>query len=213
MAGKAINKGAWAVWLSLMALSSVAVALVSYRYLIPGAPGAGPNVLANHFTHLGVLTVHAGFAATALLLGPFQFIAALRRRRPKLHRTMGTIYVIACLCGGFAGLFLAAGTTAGPVAIGGFGLLAGAWFFATAQAWRYARAWNFAAHRRWMIRSFAMTFAAVTLRIYIPISMMLHLPFAEAYPAIAWLAWVPNLIVAELYLSATQPKTSRAAAA
>ena len=56
-----------------------------------------------------------------------------------------------------------------------------------------------------MIRSWSLTFAAVTLRIYIPVSVVLGIRFELAYPAIAWLAWVPNLLVAELYLRATAP--------
>ena len=51
-----------------------------------------------------------------------------------------------------------------------------------------------------MIRSFALTFGAVLLRVYIPISQMMGIEFMTAYRAIAWLAWVPNLIVAELYI-------------
>jgi len=59
-----------------------------------------------------------------------------------------------------------------------------------------------------MIRSFALTFAAVTLRLYLPISAMLSIPFEEAYRAISFLCWVPNLALAELYLASctkTQP--------
>ena len=201
-----MNRLALQLWLWLMALGAVGIALVSYRYLIPGAPGGGPQILANRFTHLGALTVHAGFAATALLLGPFQFVAGLRARRPSLHRRMGTIYVCCCLIAGSAGFVLALGTTAGPVAMAGFGLLAPIWIFTTAQAWRSAKARDFAAHRRWMIRSFSLTFAAVTLRVYLPIAFAAHLSYALAYPAIAWLAWVPNLIVAQLYIAQTMPR-------
>jgi len=52
-----------------------------------------------------------------------------------------------------------------------------------------------------MIRSFALTLAAVTLRIYLPIGIMLtHGDLNTPYRAIAWLCWVPNILVAELYL-------------
>ena len=51
-----------------------------------------------------------------------------------------------------------------------------------------------------MIRSFAMTFSAVTLRIYMPLAGVLGFDLMRAYPAIAWLCWVPNAILAELYL-------------
>jgi Predicted membrane protein (DUF2306) len=48
-----------------------------------------------------------------------------------------------------------------------------------------------------MIRSYSLTFAAVTLRIYLPVALASGVPFEIAYPAIAWLCWVPNLFVAE----------------
>ena len=57
-------------------------------------------------------------------------------------------------------------------------------------------------HRNWMIRNYSLTFAAVTLRIWLPLFIVLfgieH--FELSYAIIAWLAWVPNLIVAELFI-------------
>jgi hypothetical protein len=56
-------------------------------------------------------------------------------------------------------------------------------------------------HRRWMIRNYSLTFAAVTLRLWIPILMVAGNDFPSTYTTVAWLAWVPNLIVAELIAS------------
>jgi hypothetical protein len=56
-------------------------------------------------------------------------------------------------------------------------------------------------HRAWMIRNFALTTAAVTLRIYLPVSMLAGIPFGIAYPVVAWLCWLPNLFAA-LHLTA-----------
>ena len=148
-----------------------------------------------------MLTVHAGFAATALLIGGFQFVGAIRRRWPRVHRWIGTIYVCACLAGGAAGLVLAFGSTTGPISTAGFGTLAVLWIGTTGQAWRLARARDFSRHERWMVRSFALTLAAVTLRLYLPISMMLKLDGDTAYRAISFLCWVPNLAIAELLLA------------
>ncbi len=53
-----------------------------------------------------------------------------------------------------------------------------------------------------MIRSFALTLAAVTLRLYRPLSSLLPVAYDDAYRAISFLCWVPNLIAAELRLSA-----------
>lgn len=190
---------AWAV----LAVLSVAVALFSYRYLGPPNVTLSPVVLANPAAR-PFLPLHAGGAATALLVGGFQFLPAVRRRRG-LHRGLGRVYAVCCLGSGAAGLVLAVGTRAGPVAAWGFGLLAVTWIYVTAQAWIAARARRFEDHRAWMIRSFALTFAAVTLRIYLPVSQVAGIPFMEAYPAIAWLAWVPNLLAVEAWMRS--PKT------
>lgn len=196
------------VRLGIVALLSVLVALVSYRYLLPEPPGASPNVMDNTYARLGVLTAHAGFAATALLIGPFQFVAGIRRRWPSVHRRMGTLYVIACIGGGAAGMVLATGVSTGPVAAAGFAGLAFAWLFTTFRAWRLARTKRFISHEQWMIRSFALTLAAVTLRLYLPIAAVAfpQYPFEQSYVAIAWLCWVPNLILAELLIAARRPR-------
>jgi uncharacterized membrane protein len=194
MTGKASTTSWW-----LLMLGSLFIAVFSYRYLAPH-PLIPPNIGTNLMMKPWIF-VHAGAASTALLLGPFQFIARLRAARPQVHRWMGRAYLVACLAGGVSGLLLAVGCTAGPIAQAGFGLLAVCWLAANVQAWRLALAGRYAEHRRWMVRSFAMTFAAVTLRLYLPIAPMLGYDFMPAYVAISWLAWVPNLVVAELYLN------------
>jgi uncharacterized membrane protein len=182
----------------LLALICLAVALFSARFLLPSpvmAEGMAPHLQARPVVFL----VHVAGGVTALALGAFQLVT-WRGPRRWWHRTAGRVYVVACLIGAVAGLGLAATSPSGPVAGAGFGLLALAWFSTTALAWRKAVTGDFAQHRRWMIRSLALTFAAVTLRIMIPLSMINGVDFAVAYPAIAFLCWIPNLIVAELWL-------------
>lgn len=61
-----------------------------------------------------------------------------------------------------------------------------------------------------MIRSWALTLAAVTLRLYLPLVMILDLSFLPWYRAISFLAWVPNLIAAELCLRRSgRPRNTR----
>lgn len=190
------NRLSFALW-SLAAVLSVGVAVFSYRF-IPRIGPMSPEILGNLYANPW-LTLHAAGAGTALLTGPFQFLPALRRRR-SVHRWVGRTYAASCLVGGAAGFALAFGTTAGPVAGLGFGLLAPAWIYTTTQGWRTARAGRFDEHRRWMIRSFALTFAAVTLRLYLPLGVIAGLTFEQIYVATAWISWIPNLLVAELYL-------------
>jgi hypothetical protein len=52
-----------------------------------------------------------------------------------------------------------------------------------------------------MIRSYALTLAAMMLRLYVPSAVVAGIPFESAYPLISWLCWVPNLIVAEWYVA------------
>lgn len=186
------------------------IALVSYRYLVDVRflPAVVSRNLffdlidSNLFRHPW-LSVHVAGAASALLVGPLQFLAGIRRHAPTLHHWLGRTYVVGCLLGGASGLVLAFGASTGPVSTAGFGLLAALWFLSTAHAWQMATQRRFERHRQWMIRSFSLTLSAVTLRIYL--GVMHVAPFVaydDAYRAVSFLCWVPNLILAELYLRA-----------
>lgn len=177
-------------------LLSLGVAAYSARYLLH-PPRTPQEALGNA---LGVpwLVVHVAGSVTALALGSLQFLPGLRRGGG--HRWIGRVYVVSCLVGGFAGLVLAPGSHAGPIAAVGFGALAVTWIAVNLLGWRAAMDRRFDDHRRWMIRSWALTLAAVTLRLYLPAVMILDWPFLPWYRAIAFLAWVPNLAIAELYL-------------
>ncbi len=199
------NRGLWA----LAAVLSAGVAIFSYRYL-PRVGPLAPNVMGNLFRRPW-LDVHVAGAATALLVGPLQFLPQLRARRRDLHRWLGRVYVAGCLTGGIGGLVMAFGATAGPIAGVGFGSLAVIWLFVTGQAWRAAVARRFDEHRAWMIRSFALTFGAVTLRLYLPILPLLGLSFLDSYRLTSFLAWIPNLIVAEFYLRGVSARRPRPA--
>ena len=147
------------------------------------------------------LRVHIAASGIAMILGAFQFLKVLRQKAPKVHRWTGRFYVAACVVGGMAGGTIALYSTAGPIAGWGFFMLAILWTPFTLLAWTSAMRRDFVAHERWMIRSFALTFAAVTLRLYLPVVGILDLDFLPAYRIIAWAAWVPNLIVAELWIA------------
>ena len=177
---------------------STAIALVSLRYFLPSIP-MPPNIAANGFRNPWLL-IHVAGAVTALLLGPAQFFPSLRARYPRQHRWTGRAYVLGCTAGGFSGLALAFGTSTGSVSTAGFGALAVAWLVTTLLGWQRAVQRRFDSHQAWMIRSFALTLAAVTLRLYLPIAAVLPVSEEASYQAISFLCWVPNLLFAELYL-------------
>ncbi|MSU25217.1 MAG: DUF2306 domain-containing protein [Opitutus sp.] len=160
-----------------------------------------PAMVAVFNAHRALITTHAVAASLALLLGPFQFLDRLRAARPRLHRTLGYLYLVPGVAvGGITGLLLSRYSFGGLVSHLGFGLLAVLWLFTGVMAVVAAKARRFADHRVWMIRNFALTFAAVTLRVYLPLGFASGLRFEDFYPAVAWLCWVPNLVFAEWWM-------------
>jgi uncharacterized membrane protein len=138
----------------------------------------------------------------ALALGLAQFLPHFRARWPGLHRWSGRIYALAVLTGGLSGLAMALGIIAErPVAGLGFGVLALLWLAVTANGVRLAIAGRIVEHRRWMIRSYALTLAAVTLRLMLPVMMLAGgMEYVQTTVFVAWACWVPNLILAEAWL-------------
>lgn len=191
-----------------MALLSIGVSLyaaVAYGILPLGAL-VHPDMKASFLAHAFAIRLHVFAAILALALGPLQFSARLRGRWPRAHRISGRIYLgIGVLAGGLAGLYAAQFAFGGAPARLGFTLLALAWLSTGWRAYTAIRAGDIAAHRAWMVRNFALTFAAVTLRIYLPFSMAAGAPFEAAYAVIAWACWVPNLAIAWLLTRPPRP--------
>ncbi len=133
----------------------------------------------------------------AMILGPFQFHKGLRDRHLKLHRWLGRFYLLGVLFGGLGGLYMSIFSFAGPAARLGFGILAVAWLFTAYKALTDIRQGRIDTHREWMIRNYALTFAAVTLRIYTRSFIGMGYLAPDFHHINAWLCWVPNIIVAE----------------
>lgn len=161
-------------------------------------PGARAPFLQNRFATMPVAAFsHLFGAAVALATGPFQHNIRIRSNSLRRHRWLGRTYVFGVLVGGIAAFVMALFSEGGLPTHVGFGLLAVLWLGTTARAYFSIRAGDQERHRQWMTRSFALTYAAVTLRIYLPLSQVVGIPFEPAYQTISWLCWVPNLIVAE----------------
>lgn len=176
----------------IMLLSSIAIAVYATRYFL-GPPDD------NHFSRYIVpLRLHIAGGMGALLAGPWQFHERLRARAINLHRWMGRFYLLEVGLGSIAGFRMAVVSEQGLPTHLGFGMLAVLWFFTGLQAYRMVRQGDIVAHRQWMIRNFALTLAAVTLRNYMPFMLaVLHWPFRATYITVSWLCWMPNLLVAE----------------
>jgi Predicted membrane protein (DUF2306) len=141
---------------------------------------------------------HIILGGIALLTGWVQFSAKLRLKYIFAHRTVGKIYIVAVLFSSIASIGLGFFATGGFIPSAGFICLGIVWFTATLLAYLKIKNGQTEQHRRFMIYSYAACFAAVTLRLWLPLLGMLFGDFIIAYSIVAWLCWVPNLLVAML---------------
>lgn len=183
-----------------MTFLSCVIAVGSYRFLILGLPLSFQDMLGHIENRQVAFLLHISLAPVALVVGSLQFLPRFRTKRSTFHRWAGRIYGVAVLIAGISGLVVAFGAEGGAVASVGFAMLAAIWLYATARGVVHARAREFVEHRRWMIRSFALTFAGVTLRLQLLGFALAGFEYTEASIYLAWICWVPNLIAAEWWL-------------
>ncbi len=178
--------------------SSLAVALyavVGYAFLTPGRT-VHPSMMAAYAAYPWRILIHVAASLVALAVGPFQFIPSLRRRRT-LHRTLGMIYFSMVFIGGISGLFTATIAQGGIISQLGFMVLALLWMYTAGRALRAVKLGDYTVHSEWAMRSFALTFAAVTIRAQLGIGFASGYAFEDFYWMLSWTCWIPNLIVAE----------------
>ncbi len=160
--------------------------------------------------HYTLLVVHVLTAAIALVLGPLQFVPAVRARR-RWHRRIGRAYLLAGVVpAGLAGIPVAL-LSGRPLTQIGLLVPAVGWLVTTGLAVRAVRRGDVEAHRSWMTRNYALTFLAVTARVLVPLMLLARIPFGAdpaslgaaataSIPLGQVLGWVLNLAVAEVVI-------------
>jgi uncharacterized membrane protein YozB (DUF420 family) len=150
---------------------------------------------------------HVLIAGVILIIGFFQVSDKFRNRFIRIHRILGFIYVFGVLIfSAPGGMVMAFFINRGPMVLSSFILQCSLWFYFTYQAFAEIRKRNMDGHKAMMYRSFALTLAAITLRVYIFFfSYNFNLAQPTSYATLAWLSWVPNLLIAE-YIIRRQKK-------
>jgi len=150
-----------------------------------------------------LLVAHIAAALPAILIGPFMFIEKLRRDHLDLHRSLGKIYVTGCMVSAITVLPLAMANVTPPAHIG-FTCMGLLWFTITFFAYSAAINRDIVAHRRWMMRSYAMTFAFIhvnlTYKGLLPYEMF-TMSGIQVFKSMV--SWQFNLLLVEIYLAAT----------
>jgi uncharacterized membrane protein len=146
--------------------------------------------------------IHIFGGMLALAIGPFQFVKWFRRKYMDLHRKLGKIYVSMILfVAAPTGLYMAFYANGGLYSTLGFICMSVLWFGTTWMAIQTIRNKKVDEHIKWMIRSYAVTFAAVSLRLWVPVcSLLLEMDHNFVIVLTAWISWFINLIVAEFII-------------
>ena len=210
----------WAAW-GVMAALAVGIALYSFPPYLPFFPGVErlplspaapipfvPDVqvipLNEGFPgiHGLIIAAHAVPAGVALLVGPFQFVRPLRRRYLNVHRWLGRVYLLSVALGSVTGLVAGLIAVTGFMAQAGFLLLVALWSYSGWMAYASIRKGQVQMHRVWMIRNFALTTAAIWLRLILVAggAAFPSLPFEDLYHFAIWGSVLGSLAVAEWFI-------------
>jgi uncharacterized membrane protein len=146
--------------------------------------------------------VHVITSTLCLLAGFTQFSKGLLNKFPGIHRFVGWIYIITVLAfSGPSGFIMSLFANGGLLSQTAFTTLSVLWMYFTYRAFYFAKTGNYSQHRKFMIRSYALTLSALTLRAWKFLIVLTIRPQPmDAYMLVAWIGWVPNLLFAEWYI-------------
>jgi hypothetical protein len=116
-----------------------------------------------------VLLPHLLPGLVALLAGPLQFSSRFRKRYPDVHRKIGRTYVGCVLVSAPFALLIPFVGPKDPFFTIGVICHASVWFTATLMAFLTARSRLMVDHKRWMMKSYALTFSFVLIRVLGPV--------------------------------------------
>ena len=186
---------------ALVVLGCLLLAFFASRYFTLDSESFFERQRAVYEDHKAWIIAHIAFMTVPTLLGPFQFLRAFRDKYRRVHRISGRLYIACAIAGALAGLYMSQYSASGTASDLGFAALAIGVLVTTSTALYMILNGRVQLHREWMTRSFALIFAAVTLRLYLA---PLEAAFGEhtGYAITAWLCWVPNILVAEWIIRA-----------
>ncbi|WP_270090192.1 DUF2306 domain-containing protein [Sphingobacterium sp. SYP-B4668] len=194
------------LWLLVFGYSFVLMGEITWRYryfdLEANFLLIKQTEISTHSWYKYAFYVHVCSAILTLLAGFTQFNISLLRHSPVWHRRLGYVYVIGVVF--FAapsGILIGLHANGGIWAQVAFVILGILWLLFTVLAFWTATKRNLKAHQKYMYRSFALTCSALTLRYWKVVLVYFFAPNPmDLYQVIAWLGWIPNLIVVEFIL-------------
>src|SRR5713226_2897983 len=207
------------LWTTVIFLAFIGIAVATRRSIVllrPGALSARNNPAAEldaAFADRRTLTLtHILPAMLFMILGPLQFVRGLRSKYPRVHRWCGRICLLTSAVIGISGLTLAFGKTIGGVDEKAAIMLFGSFFLiALAKGLWHALRREFAEHREWMIRGYAIGLAVATIRpimgtFFAAAMIRGHKPDPHEFFGTAfWIGFTLQMIAAEIWINYTRP--------
>lgn len=190
-------------WLLFFGYFFVLMLRITLRYLPFGTEVAFLQIKQTEVSgikaYLPVFYIHVYSAIFVLLAGFTQFNPKILAKFPKIHRVLGYLYAaIVLIFASPSGIFIGCLANGGLMAKTSFVILGVLWFWFTLKAVQFILKRKIKAHKRMMYRSFALATSAITLRLWKVILVYLFHPAPmDVYQIIAWLGWIPNLLIAE----------------
>ncbi|GJD00766.1 Membrane protein [Colletotrichum higginsianum IMI 349063] len=184
----------------LLAVPALWIVAHNVQYIF-GVPYMGdPEVMwATRRRLFGKLHILGG--GFAMFCGPLQFLGGLRRHYPAAHRWIGRVYNLGIAVGGANAFKMALAASCHPLGQIGFAVLAGIWLATCALGLLAVLQGDVEAHKHWMMRNYAATYAAVTLRVQMPLLMASGMLPYHAAAVAGWTSWIPNLVAAEWWIT------------
>ncbi len=191
-------------WLLFAALAyfTVLMLLITLQYIPVTTDAAFLQIKQSYINNslwFACFYIHVYTSMFALVAGFTQFWPLIIKQFKKIHRLTGYVYIVTVVfISGPASLVMGWYANGGLSSRIAFVLLGCLWIFFTAKAWERAIKGDFTAHRKYMIRSYALTLSAISLRAWkVLIVFSFHPGPMDAYRIVAWLGWVGNLLLAE----------------
>lgn len=207
-----------AVWGAVIFLALLGVAVAVRRTVVlvkPGALSSSRNpaaALDTHFEeHRRLTLLHIIPGVLFMVLGPLQFVPAIRAKYPAFHRWSGRVFLTASAVIGATGLVMASGQTVGGIDEKAAIFLFGTFFLvALAKALWHAMRGEFAQHREWMMRGYAVGLAVATIRpimgtFFAAALISGHTPQPSQFFGTAfWIGFTLQSVAAEIWIRYTR---------
>ncbi|WP_430406763.1 DUF2306 domain-containing protein [Fluviicola sp.] len=201
-----MKKTAWVFFVIGILYASYLLLLLSLPYLDMrrGIDFLKTKQLIYHIKHWRYsFYIHVFTSILVITSGLFQFSKTILTRYTKIHRISGVVYLVTTLLiSGPAALVMSFYANGGYPAQASFVILSILWLGSTFLAYYFVRKKDYESHGKWMVRSYALTLSAVSLRLYSYLFNVFYFNMdpVELYILLSWMSWIPNLIIAEILI-------------